>query len=147
MPVSYFFVSLVTDQQNKNHYGNNKSNKTKSRNNQFAPLRENNKSLQMENRSRRGRVQMVDQKNEGKVLLSIINKTKIIMETEKKDYTILKDRVEGYLKAYTNLLPEFEADLKRYQENENFHFLVEQQQNQVNSLKAKIELLTILNND
>jgi len=69
------------------------------------------------------------------------------METEKKDYTILKDRVEGYLKAYTNLLPEFEADLKRYQENENFHFLVEQQQNQVNSLKAKIELLTILNND
>ena len=69
------------------------------------------------------------------------------METQKKDYTILKYRVEGYVKSYINLLPEFEADLKRYQENKNFSFLIEMQQNQVNSLKSKIELLTILNND
>ena len=69
------------------------------------------------------------------------------MKTEKKDYTILKDRVEGYLKAYTKLLPEFEKDLIKYQQNENLNFLIDQQQTQVEKLKAKIELLTILNQD
>ena len=69
------------------------------------------------------------------------------METEKKDYTILKIRVEGYLKAYTDLLPSFEKDLKLYQEKENFNFLIPMQQSHVDKLKAKIELLTILNND
>ena len=60
-------------------------------------------------------------------------------------YELLKMEITGTLKAYNNLLKDYEQDLKRYIIEDYDEVLLDVQQKLIIKLKAKIEVLTDLN--
>ena len=61
-------------------------------------------------------------------------------------YELLKMEITGTLKAYNNLLKDYEANLKQYVINDTPQPLINVQQTLIIKLKAKIEMLNDLNN-
>tara|TARA_R110002153_G_scaffold89459_5_gene218991 strand:- start:1759 stop:1986 length:228 start_codon:yes stop_codon:yes gene_type:complete len=61
-------------------------------------------------------------------------------------YELLKMEITGTLKAYNNLLKDYEANLKQYVINDAPQPLINVQQTLIIKLKAKIEMLNDLNN-
>ena len=66
-------------------------------------------------------------------------------EDQAEAYHLMKIRINSYLKAYKEILIEYEKELKEYKEQECFHFMVELKKEHVDNVKGKLQILTDLN--